>query len=631
MENVNKVVKTRCLGLMNSKKTFLDIFNVMFSTNDYILGEWNDGYKINSITYLEAKKKIFNLAYSINQKYPNLKDQYIGIAMESSIEWVLTFWAILASGNKPYLVNLRHPHELVNHLLKSLNVEYVIELDSLGYDAKGISYLELKEEAKDFTPSFADEMALSTSATTLKEKIIFYNGLEISSQILNCKKILEENKQIKKHYKGRLKQLVFLPLYHIFGFMATYMWFSFFGRTMVFLKDYSKDTILYTIKKHEVTHLFAVPLFWNTIEKEILKGVKEKNKEKKFNKGLKLCIALQKIFPNYGIKKSKGIMHEVTDSLFGKSVLFCISGGSYIKEDTLRLINGLGYPLYNGYGMSEIGITSVELGSIKDRLKNSIGKPFESIQYEIKDNKLYVGGTSISHKMKINGEYVYNNDRYSTEDIVKKDKDNRYYILGRSDDLFIGPNGENINPDQIELLFHLPKANRYSVLNIQNQLTLVIEISKYLSKDTIVEIYKDACECNNELDSSLRVSKIYFTYDPIQAETAIKVSRQYLLKQLENKKVTLVKIDEIKEKNQDILVNQEILDFIIKSFKEVLMVDTVSKDSNFFFDLGGSSLDYFSLISLLNQHFNINITFEDEKNYHTPLDLALEVERLLSL
>ena len=631
MENINKVVKTRCLALMNSKKTFLDIFNVMFSGDDYILGEWNDGYKINSITYLEAKKKIFDLAYSINQKYPDLKDQYVGIAMESSIEWVLSFWAILASGNKPYLVNLRHPKELVNHLLESLNVEYIIEFDSKGYDAKGISYLELKEEAKDFTPSFQDEMALSTSATTLKEKIIFYNGLEISSQILNCKKILEENKQIKKHYKGRLKQLVFLPLYHIFGFMATYMWFSFFGRTMVFLKDYSKDAILYTIKKHEVTHLFAVPLFWNTIEKEILKGVKEKNKEKKFNKGLKLCIALQKAFPNYGIKISKKIMHEVTDSLFGKSVLFCISGGSYIKEDTLRLINGLGYPLYNGYGMSEIGITSVELGSIKDRLKNSIGKPFESIQYEIKDNKLYVKGTSISHKMKINGEYVYTNDQYSTEDIVKKDKDNRYYILGRGDDLFIGPNGENIKLDQMGLLFHLPKANRYSVLNIENQLTLVIEISKYLSKDTIVEMYNDACECNNKLDSSLRVSKIYFTYDPIQAETAIKVSRQYLLKQFENKKVTLVKIDEIQKKNPNVIVNQEILDFIIKSFKEVLMVDTVSKDSNFFFDLGGSSLDYFSLISLLNQKFNINITFENEKNYHTPLDLALEVERLLSL
>ena len=61
MENVNKVVKTRCLGLMNSKKTFLDIFNVMFSTNDYILGEWNDGYKINSITYITFIFKPFHI------------------------------------------------------------------------------------------------------------------------------------------------------------------------------------------------------------------------------------------------------------------------------------------------------------------------------------------------------------------------------------------------------------------------------------------------------------------------------------------------------------------------------------------------------------------------------------------
>ena len=62
--------------------------------------------------------------------------------------------------------------------------------------------------------------------------------------------------------------------------------------------------------------------------------------------------------------------------------------------------------------------------------------------------------------MKINGEYVYNNDRYSTEDIVKKDKDNRYYILGRSDDLFIGPNGENINPERCaERTLHRIKKN----------------------------------------------------------------------------------------------------------------------------------------------------------------------------
>ena len=136
--------------------------------------------------------------------------------------------------------------------------------------------------------------------------------------------------------------------------------------------------------------------------------------QKKFNKGINLSIKLQSIFKNSGDKKAKRLMHEVTDNLFGKSVLFCISGGSYIKDETLKTINALGYPLYNGYGMSEIGITSVELGNIKDRLKNSIGHPFESIQYEIKDNELYVYGSSISHKMKIDGEYVYNKDFFKT-------------------------------------------------------------------------------------------------------------------------------------------------------------------------------------------------------------------------
>lgn len=631
MENINKLVDMRCKALENSNKTFQDIYDVMFSNPNYILGEWNDGYKIYTSSFGEADIKIRNMAYSIHQKYPTLKDQYIAIAMESSLDWILSFWAILASGNKPYLVNLRHPKSLINNLLKSLGVNYLFETTDLGYDGKVILTSTLDMECpKYYKFSFGNEMVISTSATTLKEKLIFYSGLEIANQILNARQVLKENKQVKKHYHERLKQLVFLPLYHIFGFMATYMWFSYFGRTMVFLKDYSSNTILRTIRKHEVTHVFAVPLFWHSIEKEILKTVRAKGKEKKFNKGIKLCLKLQKIFPNAGLNFSKRIMHEVTDELFGKSVLFCISGGSYIKGDALELINALGYPLYNGYGMSEIGITSVELGSLKDRLKNSIGKPMSSIIYTIKDDELYVSGTSISHKMKIDGEWVYNTDTYSTKDIAKSDTTGRYYILGRSDDLYIGPNGENISPDQLEQEFNLPKANRFSILDIDNKLTIVIEVSKYLPKNQIEEIYASFIKQNDALDSSLRIHQIYFTYNPIQAETAIKVSRQYLKAKLNKGEVILQKLDQIKEREED-EVNPEILAKVISSMKEVLGKDSIDKTANFFFDLEGTSLDYFSLISMLNDSFGITITFEKDKNYHTAMDLAKEIERILSI
>ena len=626
MENVNKVVDIRTSALINSKHTFKDIFDVMFSKGDYILGEYNDGYNIYTVSYKEAKDKILDLAYSINQKYPELKDQFIGIAIESSIEWIYIFWAILASGNKPYLINLRHPKGFVNQLLKSLEISYLIGDISI-YDAKLISLkeLDLKWDLKTCF-NFNNEMALSTSATTLKEKIIFYNGEEITNQILNCKQILKENKQVKKHYKGRLKQLVFLPLYHIFGFMATYMWFSFFGRTMVFLENYSSNTILRTIRKHEVTHIFAVPLFWETIYKEIMKSVKEKNMEKKFYKGIDLSIRLQSIFKNSGDKKAKKLMKEVTENLFGKSVLFCISGGSYIKDETLRVINALGYPLYNGYGMSEIGITSVELGNIKDRLKNSIGHPFESIKYEIKNNELYVFGTSISHKMKINGEFVYNNEFFKTMDLAHIDNTNSYYIDGRVDDLFIGDNGENVSPDLLEREYNLDRIVGLSILNLNNQLSMVIQIDSYLSKDMVKSIYDKVMDITNKLDSSYRVSKIYFTYDNIKSELAIKVSRQYLLKKIENKEVNLFSYTDMKE-NVLGSVNQDILNIVKEEMAKALGIESVEDNQNFFFDLNGNSLDYFSLISTLNDKFNITITFE-EKNYHTPIDLAKSIMEL---
>ena len=635
MVNVKKIVNTRVGYLENSNKDFEAIYNGMFLNPEYLFAETNDGYRITKYTFKDVDSKISDIAYSINKLYPDMKDMYVGIMQESTIEWVYIFFAILKSGNKPYLINLRHPKPLINSLLKSLDIKYSIGLSDLGYDTTYIDLntLNLKCEPN-YKFNFANEMALSTSATTLKEKIIFYNGSEISAQILNCEGILKENKQIKKHYKGYLKQLVFLPLYHIFGFMATFMWFSYFGRCMVFLNDYSSDTILNTIKKHEVTHIFAVPLFWNTIERTILSELKNKDErtQNKFKKGQKLTISLQKMFPSYGINKSKKLMKEITNKLFGKSVLFCISGGSYIKDSTLYLINSLGYPLYNGYGMSEIGITSVTLGGINDRLKNSIGKRFGSVEYKIDNNKLFVRGTSISHKMKINGvihEYKPD-DWFDTNDLVHEIND-YYYIDGRFDDLFIGPNGENINPDLLEKSFNLDKANNISVIDIDSKLSLIIEINEYLPKVSIDELYNLANDINNKLDSSMRIAKIYFTYNSIKNPNAIKVSRQYLKSKINDNSVKLFTYDEIKvESNEE--VDPKILSKVKECISLCLNIDIkdINDTSDFFFDLNGSSLDYFDLVARLNDSFLIKLQFEND-NLHTPLQFSKEIMRVLSL
>ncbi len=632
--NVDKIVNERVNYLESSNKRFIDIINGMFLNKDWIFSEDNDGYKIYKHTFGEVYNSIINMAYSINQKYSDLKDQYIGLAMDNKKEFIISMFAIIMSGNKPYLVNLRHPEKLVSNLLNTLNIKYIIG-DNKIYD--GYTFIDIKELdlecASDYKFNPSDEIALSTSATSMNEKIVFFTGAELSAQILNCKDVLKENKQVKKHYKNSLKQLAFLPLYHIFGLVATFFWFSYFGRTIVFLNDYSKDTILYTIRRHEVTHIFAVPLFWNMVEKGLKNELKKMDEKtiNKFHKGQKLCLKLQHIFPNYGIDKSKKIMHQVTDKLFGKSVQFMISGGAYINDETLRLFNSIGYPLYNGYGMTEIGITSVELGDSYDRIKNSIGKPFKSITYKIENNTLYVKGDSISHKIMVNGKIIECEEWFNTKDICHADKDNRYYIDGRLDDLIILENGENVNPDVIEKEFVIDKAKAISVISYDGKLSLIVSIDNYLPNSVIEDIYNKINNINNKLNISFRVSNVYFTYDEIMAKTAIKVSREYLKRKLNSNEVMLYSFEDIiKTHQEDIKVNSVILNRIKELISNNLGIelDTINDESDFFFDLGGTSLDYFSLIASINDEYNVSIPFEND-SMHKPIDIAKVLEETL--
>lgn len=638
MENINKIVKEHIKRLNTSEKTFASIYDIMFSIPNNIMIEYSEGFEIKKITYYEISEKIKKVATALKKR--EVVNQFIGLSAETGQEWIILFWAILMSGNKPYLINSRLPLHFTCSILKTLKASIVISFNNdVDYQTEIIKYEDLiKNENIDNEFIFANEIALSTSATTLNEKICIYNGEEFSEQILNTNDILSKNKLIKTHYQGSLKLITFLPLYHIFGLSAMYFWFCFFGRTLVLLNDYSPNTIISTIQKHKVTHVFAVPLFWHTIEKQVLKEVdsKDEKTKQKFYKGLKSATKLQSLFPNLGRKIVRNKFKEVTDKLFGDSVCFCISGGSYLKDSTIYMMNALGYPLHNGYGMSEVGITSVELSKkVKDRNKNSIGMPFRSIEYKVNsENELLIKGKSICHNLIINGEHQIVNDWFNTNDIVKCDDDGRYYIVGRKSELIIGENGENISPDEIEKCFDLRGALNYSVLgdNKKERLIMVVQISKQMLKSSLYHLNQNIIEQNNTLPLALRIAKIYYTYDAIMSDNAIKVSRKYLEKSIENESVKLLSIDEIGGNNIDEhQVESEIQQILCELFKQVLNNSEleIAIDSHFMLDLGGTSLDYFSLISMINERFNINLSMDYEHMAYTIKDFEKVIKEML--
>ena len=466
---LKKIIETNNLALENSDMSFQTLYTITFN-NDGIIAEESKTIGIAEYSYEDIRQRVEEVSCALYQKI-GASHNYVALEMENSIDWIVAFWSILRSGNKPYLVNCRHPQSLADSALETLNIKYIVGNDQSQLNGEFIDIKTLSTE-KRFQGEFENEIAVSTSATSLKEVICFYNGEQISTQILNVKGFIYQYPQLAKTYNNRIKNLAFLPFYHIFGLMAVFFWFTFFGQTIVFLKNYSSDTILKTCRKHEVTHIFAVPLLWHTIENSIMKKVaaEGEKKAKKFKKGIKLCTGIQNVFPNFGMKISKSIMSEVTNQLFGPSVQFCITGGSYIRQSAMQLINGMGYNLHNGYGMSEVGITSVDLRTRpKHKNQNSIGKPFNSVSYRIDENgALSVKGSSICSKLWINGEPQNMSEWFNTGDNMEC-IDGYYFIKGRVGDMIIGDNGENINPDVLEQNFDLPETENFCIIGMENQ------------------------------------------------------------------------------------------------------------------------------------------------------------------
>lgn len=634
MENVNKYAKLKINEVANSAYTFQSLFDVIHSQGDRIFCEYTSRFQTVEVSYPAFTAYAKKTAAYLSQYLKESKGGYVGLYMENSVNFVAAFWGMLMLGCKPLLLNVRLPESFNCKVLADTDCKVVVSdkslvsrqlCDNTVYLDAGVGLsndILAQEELTTF--DWADEIALTTTATTLNVKVCAYNGKAFTNEVLNAKYILAHNKMIKQHYKRRLKLLAFLPFYHVFGLVATYFWFAIFGRTFVFLNDYSSYTVLNTVKKHQVTHVFAVPLLWHSLHREIVKQVAlmDENQQRCFEKGVKLSLAAQNLWPNSGLRFAKKIFRQVQDKTFGPSVKFAISGGGYISPDALKIVNAIGYPLFNGYGSTEIGITSVELRSRpKYRILASVGKPFPSVSYKIDDGVLFVKGSSLCSTITADGvsTALGADSWYDTNDVARVDAKGNYFIDGRRDDVFVGVNGEKLNPDAVEKELKLTTVSNFCVLGLDvegsKKLSLVVEIPKELYDVRLKRIVEDVQQNVDRLaELNYRIEAIYCTTDRICNENAIKVSRKALLRLIDSNLVKLTAISELNAErlNDEELLSRETCDGVKKVMAAILNRDanSIADNAHFVFDLGGTSLDYCTLLVELKNEYGVEFDLQ---------------------
>jgi len=626
--------------MLNTAKTMEDIFNVSTKKNA----------KYSAVSYFDAKGKHKKYKYSLFKQHTYViasilsnymiqmpKNLPIILKAANGPHWGEIFWAILMCGYKPLLVDAKATKEGTENLAKQSKAIAIITDDAFTYDIPKFSLNDiLADKATStygFNATWENEVIFCSSGTTGDVKLMVFNGENLCHQLYASSEMAQVSKDISiPRCYTKMKMLAMIPFHHIFGFVAVFLWFFFYGAEFVFVKTMAPSEIQSVCQKSGVTHVFSVPLFWDSLAQ----GIERK-------KALETPIRRQYIEQLIGFNTGKiskemagpylAVQNKIQRQLLGNKIKFCISGGGYLDGKTQTIINGIGYPLYNGYGMTEIGITSVELSPIVDlRLKGSIGIPLRGVQYKIvpsspkaTSGELWVK-SSITHVREIIGgvekETSLDKDGFfATGDIAEKDATNRYYLKGRIKDIIINNDGENIFPDELEIFFKkVPNIKQLCVLgvgmkNTKNQkIVCVLEVDNKIEDEGLTALKAEIKRIGLEdLPKGTKITDFYFCKSKLPVANNMKVKRFMVKNAIEANSKDYLPIDEEKVTKKFSGISKaeikEIIEPVRAIFAKILILPKFKIDDNAHWvnDLGGDSMSYVELILKIQETFNITI------------------------
>ena len=636
--------------LLNTSRQFSDIYRFVIEKNrkNIYCEYFNLNNKIKHYKYQKFDQNVKRYASYLKNRIKAEQNSRVILKMANSPSWGEVFWAILMSGYVPILIDAKLPRENAENLAKQGKAVAIISDDNHEYSVDKIRTDNILQSDSngEVISKWANEVIFSSSGTTGDAKLMVFNGENFVNQICCALDMGEETTDIIYSKKcGKLKILAMIPFHHIFGFVAVFLWYTAFGKILVFPKSNTPSDLLQICQKVGITHVYSVPLFWDSLALSATRKFALQSAEKQALLNKMIKFNLKEIdAKEAGFAANPLVNDKVKKNILGKKVKYCISGGGYISNETMRTINGLGYPLYNGYGMTEIGVTSVELSKdVKVRLHGRIGHPLHNVEYKINDeSELLVKSPTIHIREIIAGvekDTVLDNGFFHTGDIVTKEE-NGYLIKGRMKDVIINANGENIFPDELEIYFKgLPFVNQLSVLGVVSKdkalhedVVLVLEIDDKASEEALKDIEKTVKE--TKLPHDTKIDEIYLAKNRLPLANNMKVKRFAIKKEIENGSGKYVLINAKKSGTKTRKFSEEAIKTILPQvrnlFSQVLVLPTfkIDDEDHWINDLGGDSMNYVELVQEIDRVFDIEVPEEQYGKLTCVNDFVEEIARL---
>lgn len=240
-----------------------------------------------------------------------------------------------------------------------------------------------------------------------------------------------------------------LPMAHMYG-MAFELIFEFISGAHIFYltRMPSPAIIAQALAEIKPVLMIAVPLI---IEKIIRKRVFPKIQ----NSRMKLLLNTPVIH-----KKVKEKICEQVKQAFGGNIYEIIIGGAALNREIENFLKDINFPFTVGYGATECA-PIICYRDWKTFVPTSCGQPalHQEVRIDSRDPENIPGEILTKGPNVLLG--YYKNDEatrqvldadgwFHTGDLGTMDSDNNVYIKGRSKNMLLGSNGQNIYPEEIE-------------------------------------------------------------------------------------------------------------------------------------------------------------------------------------
>ena len=330
------------------------------------------------------------------------------------------------------------------------------------------------------------------------------------------------------------KILSTLPMAHMYGLMTEFIFNIITGNHIFFLTRLPSPTLIaeaFTEIKPDI--IFAVPLVVDKIvRKEVFPHIQTNR--------AKLLMNMPVIN-----KRIKEKVREFVLRKFGERPYEVVVGGAPLNKEIENFFVSIGFPIAMGYGTTETA-PLITFAHQDNYVPGSCGVAVKHMEVKVlSDDPENVAGELVCRGINVMKGYYKNQEAtdavldqdgwFHTGDLATMSADGHFFVRGRSKNMLLGPNGQNIYPEEIEdKLNSLAMVNESIVLQSNDKLVALVhpdmeEVSNlgFTDEDRINIMEENRKELNQQMPSFAHISRIQL-HDTEFEKTAKKSIKRYL-------------------------------------------------------------------------------------------------------